>query len=59
MVLVNPIESIEYLKENDSKKIRAMTSQEARKLLEEANGWFRPVLLTAVYTGMLPKNCTN
>jgi len=52
MVSVNPIEGVEYLKEDDSKKIRALTGQEARRLLEEANGWFRPVLLTAMYTGM-------
>lgn len=52
MLSANPTEGIEYLKEDDSKKIRALTSQEARKLLDEANGWFRPVLLTAMYTGM-------
>jgi len=52
MISTNPIEGIEYLKENDSKKIRALTEEEARQLLAEANGWFKPVLLTAMYTGM-------
>jgi integrase len=52
MVSTNPMEGIGYLKENDSKRIRALTEQEVQRLLEEANGWFRPVLLTAMYTGM-------
>jgi integrase len=30
----------------------SLTEEEARTLLTEANGWFRPVLLTALYTGL-------
>jgi len=52
MLSVNPLEGVEYLKEDDSKKIRALTEEEARDLLRQANGWFRPVLLTALYTGL-------
>lgn len=52
MVSVNPLEAVEYLKEDDSKRIRAISEEEARRLLEEARGWFRPVLLTALYTGL-------
>jgi integrase len=52
MLSGNPLDSVEYLKEDDSKRIRALTEDEVRKLLEEANGWFRPVLLTALYTGL-------
>jgi len=52
MLSANPLEGVENLKEDDSKKIRALTEDEAVRLLEEADGWFRPVLLTALYTGM-------
>lgn len=52
MLSANPLEGVEYLKEDDSKKIRALTEEEASTLLTEANGWFRPVLLTALYTGL-------
>jgi len=52
MLSANPMERMEYLKEDDSKKIRALTEEEAARLLEEASGWFRPVLLTALYTGL-------
>jgi len=52
MLSTNPMEGVDYLKEDDSKKIRALTEEEAGRLLEEANGWFRPVLLTALYTGL-------
>lgn len=48
----NPLERVEYLKEDDSKKIRSLTEDEVQRLLNEANGWFKPVLLTALYTGM-------
>lgn len=48
----NPMATVDYPKEDDSKHIRALTETEARKLLAEANDWFRPVLLTAIYTGM-------
>jgi len=52
MSSVNPLEGVEYLKEDDSKVIRGLTEEEVRTLLEEANGWFRPVLVTALYTGL-------
>jgi len=48
----NPLDKLEYLKENDSKVIRALTEQEVRKLLEAAGGWFRPILMTALYAGL-------
>lgn len=52
MLSTNPLKDMEYLKEDDSKVIRALTEEEAHKLLETANGWFHPVLLTALYTGL-------
>ena len=52
LLSVNPLDGMEYLKEDDSKAIRALTEKEVRVLLERANGWFRPVLLTAVLTGL-------
>jgi integrase len=52
LLSTNPLRNMEYLKEDDSKVIRALTEEEAHKLLETANGWFRPVLLTALYTGL-------
>jgi len=52
MVSSNPMDGVEYLKEDDSKKIPALSEEEVQGLLKEANGWFRPVLLTALYTGM-------
>jgi len=52
MVSSNPMDGVEYLKEDDSKKIPALSEEEVQRLLKEANGWFRPVLLTALYTGM-------
>lgn len=48
----NPLTGAEYLKEDDSKVIRALSEEEVRALLEKANGWFRPVLVTAVLTGL-------
>jgi integrase len=32
--------------------VRSLTEEEIGKLLELANGWFRPVLLTAIYAGL-------
>ncbi|MGB2864047.1 MAG: tyrosine-type recombinase/integrase [Sedimentisphaerales bacterium] len=52
MVSSNPMDGVEYLKEDDSKKIPALSEEEVQGLLKEANGWFRPVLLAALYTGM-------
>ena len=52
MISSNPLDGVEYLKENDSKVIRGLKEEEVRTLLEEANGWFRPVLVTALYTGL-------
>jgi integrase len=52
MLSSNPLADVDYLKEDDSKKIKALTENQVKKLLEEANGWFRPVLLTALYTGL-------
>lgn len=52
MISVNPIANIDYLKEDDSKVIRALTEEETRMLLEKANGWFKSVLVTSIYTGM-------
>jgi integrase len=52
MLSTNPLSNVEYLKEDDSKVIRALTEPEAERLLEIANGWFRPVLITALYTGL-------
>jgi integrase len=52
MISSNPLDGVEYLKEDDSKVIRGLTEEEVRTLLEEANGWFRPVLVTALYTGL-------
>ncbi len=52
MLSSNPLKGVEYLKEDDSKRIRALNEEEVVSLLKEANGWFRPVLLTALYTGM-------
>lgn len=46
------MDGVEYLKEDDSKKISALSEEEVQGLLKEANGWFRPVLLTALHTGM-------
>jgi integrase len=48
----NPMATVDYLKEDDSKQIRALTEKEAKKLVAEANDRFGPVLLTAIYTGM-------
>ena len=48
----NPLRGVEYLKEDDSRLIRALTEKEVGILLENANGWFRPVLVTAVLTGL-------
>jgi len=45
MLSYNTLEGVEYLKEYDSKMIRALTDEEVCKLLKEANGWFRPFLL--------------
>lgn len=52
MLSINPLDKVEYLKEDDSKPIRALTEKQIRMLLEEANGQFRPVLTTAIYTGL-------
>ena len=52
MLSINPLDKVEYLKEDDSKPIRSLTEKQIRMLLEEANGWFRPVLITAKYTGL-------
>ncbi|MBN2132519.1 MAG: tyrosine-type recombinase/integrase [Sedimentisphaerales bacterium] len=43
---------MEYRKEDDSKKIRALTEEEATGLVEDGSGWFRPVSLTALHTGL-------
>jgi len=52
MLSANPLGVVEYLKEDDSKAIRALTEDEVRAILENANGWFRPVLVTAVLSGL-------
>jgi len=52
MLSINPLDKVQYLKENDSKPIRPLTDEQIKKILEEANGWFRPVLITAIYTGL-------
>ncbi len=52
MLSSNPLQNVEYLKEDDSKRIAALTEEQVRALLEKANGWFRPVLVTAALTGL-------
>lgn len=52
LIVFNPMQGIEPLKEDDSKVIRALTADEAGRLLEAAEGWLRPVLLTAMYAGL-------
>lgn len=52
MLSENPMTAVEYLKEEDSKKVRALTEEEVQRLLDAASGWFRPVLLTAIYSGL-------
>ena len=52
MLSSNPMRGTEYLKEDDSKRLRALTEEQVRLLFEEANGWFRPVLVTAALTGL-------
>lgn len=52
LILANPMQAIEPLKEDDSKVIRALTANEAAMLLDAAEGWFKPVLLTAMYAGL-------
>jgi len=44
MLSYNPLEGVDYLKEDDSKMIRALM-EEVCKLLKEANGWFRPFFI--------------
>lgn len=48
----NPLRGVEYLNKDDSRLIRALTEKEVAIILEAANGWFRPVLVTAVLTGL-------
>ena len=52
LILANPMQGIEPLKENDSKVIRSLTANEASMLLDVAEGWFKPVLFTAMYAGL-------
>ncbi|MBI5554800.1 MAG: site-specific integrase, partial [Elusimicrobia bacterium] len=48
----NPLTHVEYLKQDDSKKIRSLTAVEVQKVLENSPEWFYPVLFTMLYTGM-------
>ena len=52
MLSSNPLDKVQYLKEDDSKPTRSLTEIQIKKLLEEAKGWFRPVFITATYTGL-------
>ncbi|GMW01804.1 MAG: hypothetical protein AMXMBFR84_29410 [Candidatus Hydrogenedentota bacterium] len=52
LLVSNPLQGIEKLKEDDSKVIRALTQDEARELLTAADEWFKPILLVAMYTGL-------
>jgi integrase len=52
LLAYNPIKDVGNLKEDDSKRIRALTEEEVHKLLDAANGWFKPVLIAALYTGL-------
>ena len=52
MLSINPLDKVQYLKEDDSKPIRPLTETQIKKLLEKADGWFRPVFITAIYTGL-------
>jgi len=52
MLSENPLRGIGYLKEDDSKRFRSLTESEVKKLMETADGWFRPVLMVALYAGL-------
>ena len=52
LIAFNPMQDTERLKEDDSKLIRALTVEEVSDLLELAEGWFKPILITAVYAGL-------
>jgi integrase/recombinase XerD len=43
---------IEYLKQDDSKKIRPLTETEVQKVLKNSPEWFYPIIFTMLYTGM-------
>jgi integrase len=49
---------VKYLKEVDSKKIRALTEEEVQALLSsDQDHWLYPVIFTMVYTGMRAGEC--
>jgi len=48
----NPLTHIEYLKQDDSKKIRSLTEREVRQVLANSPDWFYPIIFTMLYTGM-------
>ncbi|MBI5789117.1 MAG: site-specific integrase [Candidatus Schekmanbacteria bacterium] len=48
----NPLTHVEYLKQDDSKKIRSLTAVEVQKVLDNSPEWFYPILFTMLYTGM-------
>ena len=48
----NPLTHVEYLKQDDSKKIRSLTAMEVQKVLDNSPEWFYPILFTMLYSGM-------
>jgi integrase len=48
----NPLIHVEYLKQDDSKKIRSLTAVEVQQVLDNSPEWFYPILFTMLYTGM-------
>ena len=48
----NPLIYVEYLKQDDSKKIRSLTEIEVQQVLDECTDWFYPILFTMLHTGM-------
>jgi len=48
----NPLTHVEYLKQDDSKKIRSLTAMEVQQVLDNSPEWFYPILFTMLYSGM-------
>jgi len=51
LITQNPMTGYEKLKEDDSKRVTPLSRKQVQTLLEGADGWFEPVIRTAVYTG--------
>ena len=55
----NPLAHVEYLKTNDSRKLRSLTSGEVKSFLENIPAPYFPVFYTALHTGMRESEIIN